>query len=174
MKFRYRNITLLLFFFLILGVPYALRLADRRLEIYHSVILPFGTNKVQLKDSTLFPVKEIYGLTPEGALKKLDKSTFLQNIRVGYFDLLYDAHFGLQELPNRDFTTTRFNIPVKVVSKVSAEDIAATKTWIRERLKEQGCTDSLLLLKRRHIYVLKDGRYVADKILVNDTILELH
>lgn len=174
MNIRYRNIALLIFFFFILGVPYALRLADRRLEIYHSVVLPFGTNKIYLHDSIRIPVKEVYGIRPDGLQKRLDKATFLQHIKVGYFDLLYDAGFGLKKVGNRNFTTNRFKIPVKVASKVSEADIEETKTWIRKRLREQGCLDSLLFLKQRQVVILKDGTFYEDKEIVHDTVFELY
>lgn len=174
MKFRYRNIAFLILFFFILGVPYALRLADRKLEIYHSVILPFGTNKAYLKDSLRIPIKEVYGLTPDGTLKALDKATLLKHIRVAYFDLLYDARFGLKKVENRNFITNRFNIPVYVKSKVSEKDIEETKAWFRERLKEQGCSDSLLFLKQREVIVLKDGRHIESNNIVHDTLFELY
>ena len=174
MKFRYRNIAFLILFFFILVVPYALRLADRKLEIYHSVVLPFGTNKAYLKDSVRIPVKEVYGRTPDGTLKALDKATLLKNIRVVYFDLLYDARFGLEKVENRNFITNRLKIPVHVSSKVSDQDIEETKAWFRERLKEQGCSDSLLFLKQRQMIVLKDGSYIESKEIVHDTVFELY
>lgn len=174
MKFRYRNITLLVLFFFILGVPYALRLADWKLEIYPSAVLPFGTNKPYLKDSLRIPIKEVYGLAPDGTLKALDKATLLKHIRVVYFDLLYDARFGLAKVENRDFITNRLKIPVHVSSKVSEKDIEETKAWFRERLKEQGCSDSLLFLKQRQVIVLQDGGYIEGKEVVHDTVFELY
>ncbi|SDD64367.1 hypothetical protein SAMN05421636_101291 [Pricia antarctica] len=171
---KFQHIRLLIFLIVILGIPYTLRLIDYRLEPFPSIILPFGSNKTALGDEVRLPSNEIYGYTMDGQLKKLEKSRFLQNIRVGYFDYLYEDRFGLRDFNGHSFRTTRLGIPVKLKSKISETDIQATKIWIRQRLLEQGCTDSVLILKKDLIVIPRNGTYYEETTLMNDTILDLY
>ena len=153
-----------------------LKILDPRLEMYPSIVLPSGSKKCVLLDTVRITVSEVYGLTPRGTLKNLDKSSFLQNIRVQYLDHLYHHNFGLTRFQTQNSRTNRLGIPFSITSKVSEEDIAETKIWLRSRLTEQGCSDSVLILKKKHMMVLKDGRYHEDKTVPseNDTILDLY
>ncbi len=171
---KFPHIRLLIFLIVILIVPYGLRLIDYRLEPFPSIVLPFGSNKTILGDEVRLPSNEIYGYTMDGHLKKLDKSRFLQNIRVGYFDYFYEDRFGLRDFSSHTFRTTRLGISVKLKSKISEADKQATKSWIRQRLLEQGCTDSVLILKRDLIVIPKNGSYYEETTLANDTIIDLY
>jgi hypothetical protein len=155
-------------------VPYALRLIDYRLEIYPSVVLPFGASKARPGEEMRLEIYEIYGYSEDGNLKNLDKSRFLQNIRVGYFDFLYEDRFGLKESAGKNFITNRLGLSVSMASKISAEDKAATVVWLRERLRDQACKDSVLILKKKQVVIPKDGQYYVDKTLVHDTIIRLN
>ncbi len=174
MKLRYKNIALVTFLALVLLVPYFLRILDNRLELYPSIVLPMGAWQTTLGEEVRVPVNEVYGITPQGELKNLEKSAFLKVIRVGYFTLLHEANFGLVKVGKRDFRTIRMGIPISVKSKVSQDDIRETRIWIRERLREQGCLDSVLILKRKFIVIKDNGRFYEDNILVNDTIFRLY
>lgn len=171
---KYRHIRLLIFLIVILVVPYALRLIDYRLEPFPSIVLPFGSNKITLGEEVRLLSNEIYGYTVDGHLKNLDKSKFLQNIRVGYFDYFYEDRFGLRDFSGHSFRTTRLGMPVKLKSKITAADKQATKRWIRQRLLEQGCTDSVLIMKKDLIVIPKDGSYYVETTIANDTIIDLY
>ena len=171
---KFRHIRLLIFLIGILILPYALRMIDYRLEPFPSIVLPFGSNKTILGDEVRLLSNEIYGYTMDGQLKNLNKSKFLQNIRVGYFDYLYEDRFGMRDFSGHSFRTTRLGIPVKLKSKISEADKQATKIWIRQRLLEQGCNDSILILKKDLIVIPKDGSYYKETTVANDTIIELY
>ncbi|MGI9551689.1 MAG: hypothetical protein ACR2MT_10845 [Aurantibacter sp.] len=174
MKLKFKNIALFIFLIVILGVPTVLRIIDYRLEAYPSIILPFGAGQVELGDEVKITVNEVYGYSPEGHLKNLDKSQFLQCIRVRYFKFLYEDRFGLKEIENQNFETVRFGIAINRESKVSEEDRMLTKEWLRERLREQGCNDSLLILKKTFVVVKSNGNFHQDTTVVNDAIFELY
>jgi len=171
---KYKNITLFIFLLIVLGVPYALRLTDYRMELYPAVVLPFVATKVKPGEEFKLKVYEIYAYSEEGTLKNLDKSRFLQNIRVGYFDFLYEDRFGLKTSAGRNFRTNRLGFKISMKSKISSADKEATKIWIRERLREQGCRDSVLLLKRKQVVIPNDGHYYEDKTIEHDTIITLY
>ncbi|WP_394749081.1 hypothetical protein [Spongiimicrobium salis] len=174
MRLRYRN-TLHFFLLLIfLGGPFVLRIVDYRFEIYPSVVLPAGAKKLDLNKEIRISVNEIYGETGEGSLKNLDNAHFLRPIRVEYLSYFYEANFGLDTPKTYEFTTNRFAIPITLKSKKSLEDIKATKIWLRQRLREQGCKDSVLILKKRIMIVCKDGTFYEDNNILNDTILGLY
>lgn len=174
MTSKFKNINLFIFLLIFLGVPYALRIIDYRTEIYPSVVLPFGAGTVNPGDEISLKIYEIYGYTKDGSLKILDKSRFLQHIRVGYFDFLYEDRFGLKASGGHHFNTTRLGIPVSMENKVSAEDKEETKIWLRERLQEQGCKDSVLILKKTQVVIPKGGDYYVDKTIEHDTIIRLY
>lgn len=171
---KFPHIRLLILLTVILVVPYALRLIDYRLEPFPSIVLPFGSNKTTLGEEVRLPINEIYGYTRDGQLKNLDKTQFLQNIRVGYFDYFYENRFGLRNFSGHTFRTTRLGIPIKIKSKISEADKQATKIWIRQRLVEQGCKDSVLIFKRDLIVIPKNGAYYHETTIANDTIIDLY
>lgn len=171
---KFSHIRLLIFLIVILIVPYVLRLIDYRLEPFPSIVLPFGSNKTILGDEVRIASNEIYGYTVNGHLKKLEKSRFLQNIRVGYFDYFYEDRFGLRDFSGHRFKTTRLGMSIELKSKISEADKQATKRWIRQRLLEQGCTDSVLILKKILIVIPKNGSYYEETPITNDTIIDLY
>lgn len=174
MKGNYKNIKLFLFLLIILGVPYVLRIIDYRLEIYPAVVLPFGASLVRPGDEMKLKIYEVYGYNREGKLKNLDKAMFLQHIRVGYFDFLYEDRFGLKESGGHHFTTNRLGIPITMENKISSEDKEVTKIWLREQLRKQDCTDSVLILKKKQVVIPKGGNYYMNKTLEHDTIIRLY
>ena len=171
---KFKNIALFVFLLIFLGVPYALRLIDYRLEIYPSVILPFGASKARPGDEMRLKIYEIYGYSDKGSLINLDKSGFLQNIRVGYFDFLYEDRFGLKKSGGHHFRTNRLGLEISMENKVSSADKEATIAWIKDRLREQGCMDSVLILKKKQVVIPKGRHYYVDKTLEHDTIIRLY
>ncbi|WP_149277119.1 hypothetical protein [Pareuzebyella sediminis] len=142
--------------------------------MFPSIVLPFGSNKAKVQDITHLSINAIYGYTKDGSLKELDKSEFLQNIRVGYFDNLYNKRFGLRASNPTTFKTNRLGITINLQSKISEQDKERTKEWIREKLSNQGCVDSMLILKKKEIVIPKNGQYYESNNLVHDTIISLY
>lgn len=171
---KFKNIIFFIFLLIVLGIPYALRIIDYRMEIYPSVVLPFGATLARPGDEMRVKIYEIYGYSEDGKLKKLDKARFLQHIRVGYFDFLYEDRFGLKATGGHHFTTNRLGIAVSMENKVSEEDKEDTKVWLKERLREQGFNDSVLILKKTQVVIPKGGDYYVDKTIEHDTTIRLY
>ena len=174
MKLRYKNIRHLSFLLIFLGIPFLLRIIDYRFEIYPSVVLPAGAKTLYTGEDVRISVNEIYGRTANGKIKNLNNAFFLRPIREEYLSYFYKAHFGLTPSKNLQFNTNKLGIPISLTPKISLEDIELTKVWLRERLREQNCLDSILILKKRTMIVRNNGAFYEDNTILNDTILELY
>ncbi len=155
-------------------IPFLIKSIDYRLELFPAIILPSGTQKINLKGNVFITKNEIYGIDKSGKPKKLDKATFMGNVRMEYFNYFYNHRFGLIEVKNKKTTTTRLGIPYTIKSKISKEDISHTKKWLMQKLRNQNCVDSILILKKHRIVVQEDGGYYEDKLIINDTVLSLY
>lgn len=174
MLFKFKSINFFLFLALFLGVPYAAKLIDNRLELFPAIIFPSSSQKRILADEVHIWVTELYGKTTNGAEKNLNKSTFLKVITPDYLELLLKEELGLNPSRSRSFNTIRFGIPIKLKAKISSNDILETKHWLRQRMREQGCLDSILIIKKKQVVILKDGSYHQDTQIVHDTIYDLY
>lgn len=174
MRLKFKNIVYFLLLFLFLGIPFAIKNIDSRLEMFPGVILPSGGAKYPLKDKFLMPIHEVYGLTSTGVEKKLDKTLFMYPIPKKNSEAIILANFGLNEYKTRNFTTSRLGLKFELDSKISKNDIAETKMWIRSKLRDQGCLDSLLIVKKEQYIIARDGSYNKDITILNDTIFNLY
>jgi len=174
MIFKFKSINFFLFLVLFLGVPYAVKLIDNRLELFPAIIFPSSSQKRILGDEVDIWVTELYGKTANGQEKNLDKSTFLKVITPDYLELLLKEELGLNPSRSRSFNTIRFGIPIKLESKITSQDILETKSWLRQRMREQGCLDEILIIKKKQVIVLRDGTYKQDTQIVNDTVYNLY
>lgn len=174
MTFRYKNIAYFIFLIVFLVVPFLAKSIDHHFEIFPAVTLPAGSSQCDMENEVIIPVNEIYGIAANGSEKKLNKLMFLKTIRVEFFDRLYARRFGLVPPKTKHLKTTRLNISFTIKSKVTLDDIEVTKRWLRERLIDQNCNDSILILKQKQIIIRKDGSYYEKKQSDNETILDLY
>ncbi len=136
------SISLLLF----LGVPFILKLKDPRLEIYPAVIFPSGEGKVKTNQEQykVFSI-ELYGY--KNGLAKIDKKKFLQRVPVQYLYTIVEGNFGLEEYAE-EFKLYKPPVKFTLRNNFSQETLKITKSWLRERLREQQMNDSAFVLRQ--------------------------
>jgi len=174
MRFKFKNIIYFILLFLFLGVPFGIKNIDPRLEMFPGVILPSGGSKYPLTAEFRLPIHELYGFTGKGIEKRLDKTLFMYPIPKKNSEAIISADFGLNEYRTHDFKTSRLGLRYELESKISKKDITATKVWIRSKLRNQGCLDSFLVVKKEQFVIARDGSYYKDTTILNDTIFKLY
>lgn len=173
MKLRYKNIVYFILLFLFLFLSLFLRAIDRNLEVFPSVTLPSFANQVRLDKEVSLQEKELYGIDDVGNKKRLDHTKFFKNIPIQFSHTIMANNFGLDRSQPSQLVTARFKIKYTVGSKVTEKEIAETKEWLRQRLRDQNCRDSILILDRRKITIHDNGHIDYAKFSVNDTIYRL-
>ncbi len=171
---KYKNINNFLILVIIFIIPFFIKSIDYRLELFPAVILPAGSYMCNIEKEVSINKNEIYGIDYNGKQKKLDKEIFMGKVRMEYFNYFYKNHFGLIEYEPKKQKTLHLNFTYNIKSKISKNDIIETKKWLQKKLKDQNCIDSVLILKNHRIVILKDGSYYEDKLIKNDTILNIY
>lgn len=174
MNAKYINILNTLLILLLLGIPFVIKTIDMRLEIFPSVILPSSSGTINIKENVFVNKTELYGVLINKDTVELNKSKFMGKIPLHYLENLISNKFGLKPFLVRNEKTNKFSITYNVHSKVSDAEIKETKIWLRNRLREQHCNDSILIIKKRSIE-LSPNRVIINKNAINyDTIFNLY
>lgn len=170
----YLKISLLVLVLLI--VPFVLRIVSPGLEVYPSIVLPSGAGKVRITEGLLtYMTTEIYAKTVRsGNLVRLDVAEFLRPIPVQYFHNVVECGFGLDSSYRKEIKSLLFQ-PIKIdLVKVNEAERAETKSWLRSRLREAGCRDSLLIVQRRALTYDVNSRELQNDNLFDEQIYFLY
>lgn len=160
-----------------LGVPFALKFFCRALEPYPAVIFPSGAKLLHRDAGALrFSETRLYGPRPDGRWKRLNVETFLAPLPEQYFKPIVDNRFGL----DRDLSIVaefkRDILPAfeyRNAEALTPENIAATRRWLRRRLRDAGLeTDGLRVVKVKR-YVDPDTRETLRLETIDETIYPL-
>lgn len=174
MKLKYRFSAFALFMVVVLFVPSIIKVIDMRLELFPSVILPSSSGTIKIDQDRKVKRMELHGITIQGDTIELDKGDFLNPIPEHYLYRLLLNDFGLKEYQYENTKTNRLALPFRLQSKVSKEDINETKVWLRDRLQKLGCSDSVLIVKKRLITISPDMSILNRDNVINDTIYDLY
>jgi len=118
--------------------------------------------------------KELYGIDVNGNRKKLNHSKFFRNIPIQFARSIMVNRFGLVSDYPKQFSTSRFNLKYSISLKVTSDEIYKTKEWLRDRLREQGCNDTVLIIDKRTIRIFSNRTFEIAKSLENDTIYKFY
>ncbi len=174
MRFRFQNIFYAIVLLLFLGVPFGIKNIDPRLEMFPAVILPSGSSKYPLDVEYRMPIHEMYARTPNGTEKKVEHPLFFRPIPLKNSQKIIGKKFGLKPSKSHQFKTVRLGLTLELDPKVSEKDIEATKIWMRDKLREQGFQDSILIIRKEQFVIAVDGSYYKDSTVLNDTIFKLY
>ena len=173
MKLKYLNAFLILMIFLL--VPFLLRIITPSLEVYPSIVLPSGAGKVKLTDGDLtYHTTEIYGKKMTGELVRLDVREFLKPIPVQYLHAIVEGEFGLEPDYRKRINSLLFESRIVGGTKVTEEERAQTRAWLRVRLKQAGCRDSVLIVQRRRIAYDTGSRELENNQLIYEKSYDLY
>lgn len=136
------------------------------LEIYPAIIFPAGAEKLNLKNEIRsFQNYELYGL--KDTLQIIDSEKFLREIPSQYFHSLIKGNFGLESYLNEfEIPFTKIKVPEK--NYLNDQKIQDAKDWIKKGLKEQGLSDSILVIRK----IQKDYNVISKKLEKQTIIYE--
>jgi len=174
MKLRCKNIVYFVLLSSFLLVCLFLRSIDRRFEVFPSVTLPSFASKIRTDGDLDLSKKELYGIDVNGNRKKLNHSKFFRNIPIQFARSIMVNRFGLVSDYPKQFSTSRFNLKYSISLKVTSDEIYKTKEWLRDRLREQGCNDTVLIIDKRTIRIFSNRTFEIAKSLENDTIYKFY
>lgn len=171
---RYKSILYFILLNLFLWPPFIIRSVDPRLEIFPSIVLPSYASLVKMNKEETIYLKRPYAYVKNGSLKEVDKAKFFEGIHGNYSAYIIANHFGLDTTQIKKQYTGRFKIPYTVKSKVTEQERAETKIWIRNRLANMGYNDSILVIATKKIDVSKNRTFLIHKTIENDTVIRLY
>lgn len=157
---KYPNTIYTVLLLLTLVVPFAIAFVAPTLEPYPAVLLPSGAGKINTTGDQLdLSRTSLYGKAlGSGSWTRLSPPQFLHPIPAEFFPPLAQRCFGLQPVEPTPYRT-RVGIVVTISPrKVDEKEIARAKEWLRTRLKESGCEDSLLRISQEVVTIRRsDG-----------------
>ena len=161
---------------LVLLVPFAIAFLAPTLEPYPAVLLPSGAGTIKTTGDQLdLGRTSISGKVPgSDSWARLSPPQFLSPIPVEFFPSLAQRYFGLRPA-EPVVCRTRVGVVVTInPRKVDEKEIASSKQWLRARLKESGCEDSVLRITQEVVTVRRsDGAEIGVRN-EDDKIFELH
>lgn len=123
-KYRLWFLFLILFF----GIPLVSKMLFQGKEIYPSIVLPAGVATLKSdQENIAFSRSEAYGLDESNTLIPLDHQALIAPAPVHYFRSIMQNDFGLNEQ--------------------DPERLSEVQLWWREKLGQQNCGDSVLVLR---------------------------
>lgn len=174
MKTRFKNIIGFLWLILFFLVPVLFRAIDRNFEVFPSVTLPSNANQVFAHRKTGVIEQHLYGIDAHGNRQKLDHQAFFEKIPIPYSHWIIRNDFGLDRNKPVLKTTARLGLAYTKKPKVTSDEVVETKEWIRQQLRAQGLADSVLIIRKNHIFLSHGRPNPIDHIRTNDTIIALH
>ena len=169
-----KSSRIVLMLFIVLVPPFLLKTMDTKLELFPAIILPSYAGKVDYASDPSLIEFEIYGLKKDGSQKRIDRQQFFKDVPIDYANWIIKRNFGLKESQITRNRLRWIGLSYTTISKTSPEEVLATKTWIGERLKEQDCLDSVLLVRKNRITISKETRTMKNKRFLDETVFLLY
>jgi hypothetical protein len=159
----------------VLVVPFAIAFLASPLEPYPAVLLPSGAGMIKTAGDQLeLPRTSIYGKVPgKDSWTRLSPSLFLSPIPPEFLPPLTQRYFGLRPVEPVPYRT-RLGLVIKInPRKVDEKEIPRAKEWLRTRLKESGCEDSLLRVSQEVVTIRRSDGAELGVRNEDDNIFEL-
>ena len=162
--------------FLVLVVPFAIAFLAPTLEPYPAVLLPSGAGTIKTTgDQMDLSRTSIYAkVLGNGSWTRLSPPQFLSPIPAEFFPPLAQRCFGLRPVEAAPYRT-RVGVAVTINPRqVDEKKIASAKQWLRARLTESGCEDSVLRITQEVVtFRRSDGAEIGVRNEA-DKLFELH
>lgn len=158
---KYLILTVVLFALLI--PPFIIKLKNRNLEIFPSIIMPSGAGLIYKDELITFAAYELYA-KQNGVLKKVEIKSFLAPIPEWYINHIAQSDFGFDSVSN-EITITKFPITFRNFNRFVSSELPNVKTFYKKKLQKIGFDDSLFIYRNYNIQVLDSFK---NKILVNE------
>jgi hypothetical protein len=170
MKIRYHNILILFGFILFLIVPYSIKLKNNYLEAYPAVILPSGHNKIVVKDSISYSYKALYGVKNDSIIR-INEELLLDGIPRRYLSYIINNDVGLSAKQKK---ATLLYKPRIVFYKKKKDHSAETKSYIKQKLREQMFDTSTLIVRSIKVNYNIQTKQISSTSLADDTLYKLY
>lgn len=158
--------------FLVLWIPYLLKLKSPYFEIYPSLVMPVGANVFYSKGNTIeFETFEIIG-----SKDNLDKIIFLEELYPGipphYFLQFIKTGFGTKSLNDSFFVWGK--IPMKRFNRFSKAERKNAVFFLKNRLINAGYSPDFLEIKKLRILFDISTKDIISKTIVDEELIELN
>ncbi len=170
---KYKNILVFLIIAFFLLVPFTMiKTLGADYEIFPAAIFPGGADRIAIDDEIKVPgMIKFFGKDLEsGQLVELNKRFMLKKIyihHIVYF--INENRFG--PLSYEGFPKEEDN---PYAAKATPEDIAQTIDWVKQRLLEQNCSDSMIVVRFSELKLDKNTRKLISDTVVDERILKLY
>ncbi|MBV9873258.1 MAG: hypothetical protein JO025_00895 [Verrucomicrobia bacterium] len=172
---KYSNTIYTVALSIVFFVPFAVAFVAPTLEPYPALLLPSGAGTIKTTEDQMdFTRTSIFGKRAVGdSWTRLSPSQFLSPIPPEFFPSLAQRYFALRPVAPVPYRT-RVGVVIKVnPRKVDEKDIPRAKEWLRTRLKETGCEDSLLRISQEVVTIRRSDGAELGVRNEDDSIFEL-
>lgn len=170
MKIFYKNILILIGFFLLMVMPYAIKLKNHYLEAYPAVILPSGHKKIIVNDTISYSYKALYGIKDDSIIR-IDEALLLDKIPRRYLSYIINNDLGLSV---RQKKATLLFKPRIVFYKNKEDHIAETTLFLKQKLSEQKFDTSTLIVRSINVTYNIQTKKISSTALSDDKIYKLY
>jgi hypothetical protein len=162
----------------ILLVPFLLRHRyGSTMEPYPAILLPAVATKDKVADTQFNArYKVLYGQLEDGTWRRVDERRLLYPIPVQYEGLILGREFGLKPPEPAGAAGIRNvlgRLGILRPRRPTGEDQAAAKRWVKEKLREQGFTRSVLKIAQREEVVAVPGGEIVEAKNTDEKIIHL-
>ena len=161
---RYPNICLTLLLSCLLIPPFVLKTVFPTLEPYPAIILPAGSDTVNIEDSKVSFVKTSVWAKPKDKAKswsQIDSEKFLAPIPVYYLKYIVLTSFGFESKQLKTASVWKKKYDSILNNKITSEEIAETKNWFGQKLNKSGyISDEFMVISEEITFDVNSGKIV--------------
>jgi hypothetical protein len=162
----------------ILLVPFLLRHRyGSTLEPYPAILLPAVATKDKVAETQFnASYKVLYGQREDGTWRRVDERLLLYPIPVQYEGVILSRAFGLkppEPAGRAGIRNVLGRLGILRYKRLTGEDQAETKRWVKEKLREQGFTRPVIKIAQREEVVAVPGGEILSAKNTDENIIYL-
>ena len=164
---RYPNLSLTLLLSCLLIPPFVLKTVYPPLEPYPAIILPAGSDTVNIENSRVSFVKTSVWAKPKDRLEswsQIDSEKFLAPIPVHYLKYIVLTSFGFESQQPKAGSIWKKKYDSILNGKITSAEIAATKNWFGNKLTKSGyLADEFKVISEEMTFDVNSGKIVSQE-----------
>lgn len=173
---RYPNTWLTLLLSCLLIPPFIIKTLYPSLEPYPAVILPSGSNTINIEDSKVSFSKTSVWAKQNSRAKtwtEIDSRKFIEPIPGYYLQHIALNSFGFESKAKKTGSILKRKHDSILSSKITSDEIAATKNWFKQKLNKSGyVSDEFMVVSEEITFDINTGK-IASRKKIDEQIFKL-
>lgn len=161
---RYPHTCLTLLLSCLLLPPFLLKTFYPNLEPYPAVILPSGSDTINVENTRVnFTKTSVWAKESKAKTwSKIDSEKFLEPIPIHYLKYIALTSFGFKSEPKKASSVWKKKYDSILSSKITSEERAETKNWLKQKLTKFGYVpDEFMVVSEEITFDINTGKIVS-------------